>query len=189
MWTVRFRRVLETAGAAMMSDGRDRGLRAYGAPHACYRHIPQQNHVDSQCTRRAEMIRPMTRVSLTSIQFSHEWSEKDVREVLTRLLTISDAFKIEYEPPDETWGRLLASDTCLAIVCSRLPLAFVLSGYVDIVNQLAGTPRLRVINVESFDEPWLSADRGEVEAIFGRGLSTNVDWKSMSVNDFWWATV
>ncbi len=112
------------------------------------------------------------------------WVHDDVRDALD--LLAGDDLRIEWEPGDEEWGRILDSrgNVC-ALVCARVPLG-IASEHMD-PERL--TKRLSWITVSSMSEKLFEVDRTVLEQVFTRPMSTSLDYSRLSANDLWWATV
>lgn len=112
------------------------------------------------------------------------WSHRDVRRAL-EILAGRERI-IDWEAGDEEWGRLVdAGGKVQAIVCALTPVCFGLPE-VDRRGLDAG---VACMTVASMSEPVFEVDRRLLEEIFGRPLSTNVDYSRLSIEDLWWATV
>lgn len=116
------------------------------------------------------------------------WLRPLVWSVLDQLRLCLVGSRVDWEPGDEEWARLLIANQEVGFVCSRMPLAIIESSALDLVRRNL-PDELVVLSVPSLSAPTLVIDRETAETVFQRELSDNVDWGGMSASDFWWATV
>jgi hypothetical protein len=115
------------------------------------------------------------------------WQSSQVLSALHTLATLIPGGRVDWEQGGEDWGRVIGRDgSVAALICARLPLGFISASEVD----PASLPRqLTWIQVASMSEAAFSVDKQMLEHAFGRELSDNVDYNSLSAQDLWWATV
>jgi hypothetical protein len=117
------------------------------------------------------------------------WTVVEVKLWLTSLANAWPDWQLDWEEGDENWIRVLSDGRVLGYVSAEMPIAFFQDAYAAKVVGLARGGLPIVHAAEDFDLPAFSTTRREMEDIFGRALSTSLDYGRLSVNDLWWATV
>ena len=116
-----------------------------------------------------------------------DWTEARVRSTLADFVSRNPGSSIDWEPGDEEWARVLSTPKgeVIAFICARLPLAF------EVADEVGVRPSAGVlwISVPSMSARALCVDQAALEQAFGREVSSNLDYRSVSANDIWWATV
>jgi hypothetical protein len=129
--------------------------------------------------------------SLKNAQSSRsQWAIADVEALLTYLCKAIPNAQSDWERGDEMWARVLSGEEVSAIVSAEMPLVILKEKHLYLAKLLQNDCEgLQVAVVEQFDEPALETSRDALEQIFGRSLSENLEYASLSVDDLWWATV
>ncbi len=123
-------------------------------------------------------------------RFSTSWNYESVRKALERLASSNSGAQIDWEKGDEQWGRVLVGNEVVAFVCAKLPLVAVHSKLSGIASGWAGNQDgAEVIVMDDFEAADFSVDRSLLERIFGREISSNLDYNAISISELWWATV
>lgn len=117
---------------------------------------------------------------------SDSWTNQHVRRALQKLVQQHPGSRIDWEPGDEEWGRVIdSSGAVLGLVCARIPVG---AARHDL-SPRALSDEVAWLRFESMDERSYEIDRELLKQVFGRDLSENVDYASLSLNELWWATV
>ena len=114
---------------------------------------------------------------------SRAWTRDDVWRALKGLT--STGSKVDWEPGDEQWGRVLDGAGVVGLICARVPVGAVRN---DVDPRLLSDP-VTWIRFNSMNDHDFKVERELLEEIFGCALSENVNYSSLSLNDLWWATV
>ncbi len=86
----------------------------------------------------------------------------------------------------ENWGRIMADDEVLSLVCRRCPIVIIKEKIAQSVGQLEN---IQTLIVESMSENLFMVDKEVIEELAGRRVPDNVDYGACSIDDLWWATV
>jgi hypothetical protein len=115
------------------------------------------------------------------------WTSSDVWEALKIVTTARPSARVDWEPGDEEWARVVDSEVSeiLALICAKIPLGFIRS---DIPTS-GSTGGLVWITVPSTDESVYKISPEVLDRIFGRTVSRNLNYDAISADDVWWATV
>lgn len=131
-------------------------------------------------------MRDLTPLIRRAAKQASEWSEVQVAEVLSAVASRLPNAVVDWEPGDEEWGRVLLSDSVVALVSSRFPLVFVSQSANLVTEQLPDS--ITVETVESMDASEFAVDKVLLEETFQRPLSDNIAYAHISINELWWAT-
>lgn len=117
---------------------------------------------------------------------SATWTHERVDEALQALAVQSPGSRVDWEPGDEEWGRVVDTDGgVVGLVCARIPIG---AARNDISR--AGLPKFLIwIGFGSTNEPEFQVAPEILEEVFGRQVSRSINYRSLSLNDLWWATV
>ncbi|MCC6527425.1 MAG: hypothetical protein IT373_32560 [Polyangiaceae bacterium] len=128
----------------------------------------------------------LTKTLLAAVATAGHWDEAAVADTLGALVAKLPGSRVDWEPGDEQWGRILTSDNQVAaILCVRFPMGVALTNLWG-VNLPGG---VCWVMVDDMFSPGFSVERGALEAAFGRKITDNVNLGQLSINDLWWATL
>lgn len=120
----------------------------------------------------------------------NQWSAFQTEALLESLCKASCDARCEWEEGDEMWARVILGDEVIAIVSAEMPLVILRHAHQNLADSAQLDRKLvRIAIVQKFDEPVMRTTRFEIEQIFNRLLSGNIDYENLSINDLWWATV
>lgn len=115
------------------------------------------------------------------------WTHTGVATTLEALTAQYPGARVDWEPGDEEWARVIVPDAnqIIALICARIPLGFLSE---------ATPPREYVegfvwITIRSVSDASFKIDPEVLDRIFERHVSRNLDYDAVSANDVWWATV
>ena len=115
------------------------------------------------------------------------WTHTGIATTLEALTAQYPGARVDWEPGDEEWARVIASDAnqTIALICASIPLGFL---------RAAAPPRECVegfiwITIRSVSDATFKIDPEVLDRIFERHVSRNLDYDAISANDVWWATV
>lgn len=116
------------------------------------------------------------------------WTPVEVKRCLASIAIAYPDWRLDWEEGDEHWIRVISDKKLLGYISVELPIAFFQGdGAKNIRWEPDGLPTVHT--VADFDSPDISTTRHEMEDIFGRTLTHNLDYGCLSLNDLWWATV
>lgn len=120
------------------------------------------------------------------LEASATWTREKSGEVLHALATACPGARVDWEPGDEEWGRVLDSDGRVAgLVCARIPVGLARAD----VPESGLSSAVTWLRFESIDQHDYRISPHILEKVFGRPVSRNIRYHAMSLNDLWWATV
>jgi hypothetical protein len=120
---------------------------------------------------------------------SSVWSAAAATKFLRDVEGEIPSARVDWEPEDEAWGRVLVGKDVAIIVHSALPLAIAVARFADTIRNISDSSKISLIEVADFETPCLSADKPRLETLLSRSLSSAVDYANISMQDLWWATV
>ncbi len=120
---------------------------------------------------------------------SEKWNDHFVLDALQRIAVTDDGLRVDWEAGDEQWGRVLAGNSVVALVCARVPLVFLHPSLGDIGWTWCKDYGIVVAISGNFDQQSFSVRPALLKHIFSKDISDNVSCDSLSLNDLWWATV
>ena len=115
------------------------------------------------------------------------WTHTDVQEMVQAIKAGHPGARIDWEPGDEEWARVLEpeEDGIIAFVCAKFPIGFIRGD-----RRPAGRTHSFVwISVPSTDASVYSVRPEVLDQVFGRSVSRSLDYGKVSANEIWWATV
>jgi hypothetical protein len=122
-------------------------------------------------------------------RYSDNWSPSNTLEALQAVARAVTGSSVDLDiGAGEKWGRVLVGDRTLLLVCCLLPIAIV-DRSIENTFHSATNARVRPIVVDNMDQKSFAVDHEELERVFQREMSPNLDYSSMSANELWWATV
>lgn len=114
------------------------------------------------------------------------WTYEKVGQALQALAVQCPGSRVDWEPGDEEWGRVVDTHGCVVgLVCARIPVGAARDDLPQ--SELPGF--VMWLRFNSIHERDYQIAPEILEEIFGRRVSRNVDYGSLSLNDLWWATV
>jgi len=115
------------------------------------------------------------------------WTNADTHEMLQAVSAAHPGARVDWEPGDEEWARVLESegDGIIAFVCAKLPIGFI-SGDA---RPAGGKHPFVWILVPSTDAAVYSVNPEVLDQVFGRSVSRSLDYDKVSADEVWWATV
>lgn len=117
------------------------------------------------------------------------WNPNSVRKVVAAFRSVLPAASVDWEEGDENWARLMIDGEVVAIVNALVPIVVVLSKLRDKVQGLAENNKVALIVADSFSDHSFCVDKQLVEQVVARELSSNIDYRSLSIDDLWWTTI
>jgi len=120
---------------------------------------------------------------------SSEWSLEMARGVLSSIAKSVPGASVDWEQGDEAWGRVVAGREVVAFVHGTWPIVITSPFLEKSVRQVSTIGAAAVVVASSFSERAFCVDKAVLERLCSRPLSENVDYRELSINDLWWATV
>jgi len=117
------------------------------------------------------------------------WTFERVRAALSVLAEVYSGATVDWEEPDEDWGRVISDGEPAAYISARCPIAFVRADGEAAAQSVLTTLGVVVISARDFDAPSFRVDRHVLSRLSRRPLTENVSYERTSVNEIWWATV
>jgi hypothetical protein len=117
------------------------------------------------------------------------WDHKKVSELLRGLRDAIPSSRIDWEPGDEGWGRIIVGKEVALILNATYPVMIVANLFADDVKAAVDRFGVTCARVPNFEDRCLSADKAKLEALFFQPLPGAVDYTNLSAHDLWWATV
>ena len=97
--------------------------------------------------------------------------------------------QIDWEEGDEGWGRIIIGKDAAVIVNAIYPIVIAVELCAGAAKDATHGFDVAFASVSSFDNRCLSANKEKLEMLLSRRLSDTLDYKNISTNDLWWATV
>lgn len=116
------------------------------------------------------------------------WTERKVEQVLAALRLRLPISSVSWDPGDEQWADFGAGDG-RASVCVRFPIVIATENLRGALTSLAADFDLTVIWVRDYGEACLAIDPTVVGHLFGKTLTSEINYKTLSAGDLWYATV
>ncbi len=115
------------------------------------------------------------------------WTRADVQEMAQAIKTGHPGARIDWEPGDEEWARVLEpeGDGIIAFVCAKIPIGFICGDG----RPTECTHPFVWISVPSIDASVYSVRPEVLEQVFGRSVSRSLDYGKVSADEIWWTTV
>lgn len=117
------------------------------------------------------------------------WSTDIASHVLSSLATAIPGSTVDWEQGDEQWGRVVRSGDVVGYVHAAWPLVIILSALEECVNQLSLALQCEVIVTADFADKVFCVEKTFLECMCARAVSDNIDYRRLSINDLWWATI
>lgn len=115
------------------------------------------------------------------------WTHDDVRKTVAAIAKRHPGARVDWEPGDEEWARVLdpEGDGLIALVCAKVPLGFI-RGSSPPDESLGDFVWL---TVSSTTDASYKVDPEVLDQSFGRTVSRKLNFDAISADDIWWATV
>jgi hypothetical protein len=115
------------------------------------------------------------------------WTHNDVSKTVAAVAKRHPGARVDWEPGDEEWARVLdpGGHGLIALICARIPLGFI-RGTAPWDESLEDVVWL---SVSSTADVLYKVDPEVLDQTFGRTVSRNLNYDSVSADDIWWATV
>lgn len=114
------------------------------------------------------------------------WTYEKVDQALHALAVQCPGSRVDWEPGDEEWGRVVDADgNVVGLVCARIPVGIVR----DDLPQSELPSLVAWLRFKSMYDTSYHVSPEILEKVFGRRISQNIDYGTLSLNDLWWATV
>lgn len=119
----------------------------------------------------------------------NRWTAAELKRFLAGLVLAQPGLVVDWEDCDERWARVVSNGRLFSVISAEFPVCFVHESIVvsAINSTCQGLPLIRAI--KDFDSPCCSTNQEEMQALFERRLSANVDYENISINDLWWVSV
>lgn len=117
------------------------------------------------------------------------WNVRIVTRILEDLVKAVPNSHLEWEQDDEMWARVLLDGEAIACLSAEFPLLLLRADLAP-TEWAPPLPNYVVLFThQRFDDKAFAAPRQELERLFERPLTRNLDYQHFSINDLWWATV
>jgi hypothetical protein len=116
------------------------------------------------------------------------WTPGHVREVLQCITSCITGASFDWEEGNENWASIWTAEDHIAKVSAKMPLVLVQKRYAEVIRDCAIRAGAMSLGVSSFAEGGFCVPKELLERIFGRPLTSVVNYDKLSINDLWYAT-
>ncbi len=117
------------------------------------------------------------------------WTHAEVRQVLHGISSCVAGATYNWDQGNENWGFVDMPLGGGAQVSAKIPLILVEDRYVEAIRDCAVQAGAVLLSVSSFKTNVFHVSKELLETVFGRPLTSTVNYDMLSISDLYYATV
>ncbi len=139
------------------------------------------------------MTKDLTPLLIEALQQLKSWSNRELMNVLSEISQLIPEARINWDrEAGEDWLSISVGKKWIGIIRVDFPIAFFNDDYSKLVRKVLKSHNVKMIAVNDFSEPSFKLDLSQVKEILPGGWHADpdaVDPNSLSIADFWYATI
>lgn len=116
------------------------------------------------------------------------WTGGQVRIMLQCIGSRVIGAVCDWEQGNENWGTVAKPNESVAYVLAKMPLVLVQDHFADFVRDCAVQAGAVLLSVPDFGAKKFRVPQEFLQTVFGRPLTSVVNYDALSINDLWYAT-